>query len=175
MKIKDDRFNRNYEEDPDTGCWDWQASKTKDGYGQLFHTYYNILKKETRKCSAAHRYSWRLHMGPIPPELEVGHRCDNPGCVNPDHLWLATHEENIRDSVQKGRWMGAGNQRGAPGRSRAPRPNIWMRALQPHEVREIRILKKHGYTYREIAKKYPVGKTAISNIHLGLTYKDIPD
>ncbi len=171
MKIKDDRFNRNYEVDPDTGCWEWQASRTKDGYGQLFHTYYNILKQKEAVCTAAHRYSWRIHYGPIPPKREVGHRCDNPGCVNPDHLWLATHSENIWDSVKKGRWNKSENT----GRFKkgVSRPNLWARAFAPEEIRDIRRMKDQGYTIEETRATYPASKTAISWIRNRITYREI--
>ena len=173
MKIKDDSFNKNYEVDPNTGCWDWQASKTKDGYGQLFHHYYNIRLKEIRKCTAAHRYSWRIHFGPVPPELEVGHRCDNRGCVNPDHLWLATHKENIWDSINKGRW----NESHTRGwfQDGVSRPNMWGRAFTPDEIRDIRRMGDAGYTIREIQVTYPGSKTAIANIRLRYTYQNVPE
>lgn len=81
---------------PQGECWVWTASTNPDGYGNLNHG------KENR----AHRVSWKIHNGPIPPDLQVLHRCDNPPCVRPDHLWLGTHADNMRDMGIKGRRKG---------------------------------------------------------------------
>ncbi len=75
-------------------CWNWLACKTKDGYGRIF------IKD---KVLLAHRVSWAIHDGQIPKGLQVLHRCDNPSCVNPAHLFLGTVSDNMRDSVAKGR------------------------------------------------------------------------
>jgi hypothetical protein len=76
------------------GCWLWNGAKTYHGYG-----YVQRGNKPTR----AHRISWEIHFGQIPDGLEVAHRCDVRHCVRPDHLFLATHAENIADMVSKGR------------------------------------------------------------------------
>ncbi len=87
---KVDRYGAN-------GCWVWTAT-TRAGYG--------IFWKDGRKQSA-HRVSWEIANGQAPPaELEVCHRCDNPPCVNPWHLFLGTHSENMLDGVAKGRKIG---------------------------------------------------------------------
>lgn len=85
-------------------CWPWTGSRTRTGYG---------------KCSvdgrhvAAHRLAWQLTNGPIPDGLHVLHRCDNPPCCNPGHLFLGTHTDNVRDMLAKGRGRA----------TRAPRPS----------------------------------------------------
>jgi len=76
------------------GCWPWTGSKTLKGYGQLRWKYNSLV---------ASRVSYELYVGPIPEGLMVRHRCDNPSCVNPDHLELGTAADNSADMVQRGR------------------------------------------------------------------------
>lgn len=75
-------------------CWLWTGSLT-GGYPRL--------RSNSTANGKGHRYSWVLHNGEIPSNLSVLHRCDNPICVNPDHLFLGTQADNIHDMEQKGR------------------------------------------------------------------------
>lgn len=79
------------------GCWEWTGSTNPSGYGELG------LGGRHEGLVAAHRLSWELHVGPIPDGLWVLHRCDNPPCCNPDHLFLGTRTDNVRDMYAKGR------------------------------------------------------------------------
>jgi hypothetical protein len=76
-------------------CWTWMGAADRDGYGR-FH----VPRGET---DTAHRVAWRLTFGPIPDGLQVLHKCDNPPCVRPDHLYVGTNEDNVRDKVERGR------------------------------------------------------------------------
>lgn len=75
-------------------CWLWSAAKDKDGYG-IFH-----CESKNRR---AHRISWELSNGKIKNNLLVLHKCDNPTCINPSHLFLGTTKDNVNDRVKKGR------------------------------------------------------------------------
>ena len=92
-------MNKKYKEkyyikNPETQCWDWIGCRIHSGYGYL---------RPNRKKTLAHRYFFELYYGPFDKTLNVLHRCDNPSCVNPEHLWLGTHSDNMQDKYKKER------------------------------------------------------------------------
>jgi hypothetical protein len=91
-------FEAKYQINEATGCWDWTASFARGGYGQFFTSV-----KDGRGWYRAHRFSYIAHKGDIPDGAVVMHSCDNPRCVNPDHLMVGTQADNMRDRDAKNR------------------------------------------------------------------------
>lgn len=81
-------------------CWEWTAGRLPLGYGVIHVT----LAPGERRTLKAHRVAWELHNGPIPEGLVVCHRCDNPPCCNPAHLFVGTLSDNAKDAAAKGRF-----------------------------------------------------------------------
>ena len=141
-------------------CWEWQGNRLKTGYGK----FKVVVERGKYKQEMAHRISFRLSKGPIPSGLIVCHTCDNPPCVNPNHLWVGTHADNSRDRDAKGRGRFFGEKHG-------------MSKLTPSDVLEIRKLyvesreryptlrgRKNGLSQREIGEMFGVSQTQISRI-----------
>lgn len=126
-----DRFDRWVDKSGD--CWLWLGKLKPDGYAEMVVSGKNI---------PAHRLSYQLHVGPIPPGLLVCHTCDIRHCVKPDHLWTGTQADNIRDCVAKGRHT----RMGGTSPERAARGNGLPQAkLTPEKVREMRRLYAAGF------------------------------
>lgn len=115
-------------------CWVWVGPRDSGGYG--IWARHGAIDK-------AHRAAWRLFRGAIPPSRMVLHSCDVRNCVNPEHLWLGSQLDNMRDCVLKGR-----HRSGEPRRGEA---NHYAK-LKEADVLRARALRVEGFTYKAIAK-----------------------
>lgn len=132
------------------GCWIWSGSVQKAGYGVVAFN---------RKCILAHRLSWMAHNGDIPKGLFVCHKCDNPPCINPDHLFLGTALDNANDRDSKHRGY---DRRGTKnGRSK----------LSEISVQEIRLRFASKENRKGIALDFGIGLTQLRRIANGVHWK----
>lgn len=145
---EEERFERAYQPEPNSGCWLWSACALAYGYG---------LFKYAGRLRTAHRVSWLISGRSLTAEDCVLHKCDTPACVNPDHLFVGTQAENMADKARKGR-----SAKGARNGSAK---------LTPDDVCEIRRRLTEGEPQRKIAASYGVSQYAIScisrNAHWG--------
>jgi len=88
------RFESKYVPEPNSGCWLWDAGINSKGYGQI---------RDGKRMRLAHRLSFEFYKGEFPADSDILHHCDMPLCVNPDHLFLGTHQDNMSDMKNKGR------------------------------------------------------------------------
>lgn len=134
-------------------CWYWTAYKNKSGYG-MFGCYPYGMK-------LSHRVSWELHRGEIPKGLRVCHHCDNPSCVNPEHLFLGTDLDNVRDMDTKGRRSRTNARYG----ERNHRSKL--------TEKDILMIRNSKSTDRELAIELNVCYSTIGYIRRGITWKHI--
>ena len=129
----------------DSGCIEWQGYKNKQGYGYM-------TSRRGSSPYSSHRLSYELFVGEIPDGMWVLHKCDNPPCVNPKHLFIGTRQDNIDDMVSKNRQQRV---------SRAGEDSHTA-ILKQEDVDKIRSLYGTGkYTYQELADIYPVKKCTL--------------
>ena len=114
-------------------CWEWQGTRNKHGYGTLTYDH---------RTAKAHRIAYQISFGSIPEGRQVLHYCDNPPCINPEHLFLGTAKDNVHDALRKGRMkkppMHPGKTTGVRGISRSSRDGRWRVQLW-HNKRSIHV------------------------------------
>ena len=148
-------------------CWEWTGYRMpKMGYGAMYLGY----KKERTSSGhawpigmTAHRFSWVLHFGSIPEGQWVLHRCDNPPCVRPDHLWLGTKGDNVRDMYAKGR----GGYHGMPGEANHKAK------LTEQQVYEMRA--QYRALVNSLASRHEVTRSLIRQILIGKVWRHLLD
>lgn len=137
-----------------TECWEWQKHKNNHGYGKL---------TVSGRGAYAHRLAYKLWVQPIPEGMNVLHTCDNPSCINPNHLSVGTQSDNMKDCYQKGRakitpqsFKGTENPAAI---------------LNDAQVLSIKRLLSKGWTQKEIALRHGISQAQVSNIKRGLQWK----
>lgn len=127
------------------GCWEWTGYKDRDGYGRLC-----LFKLSGRPRALTHRIAYTLARGSVPDGMCVLHRCDNPPCCNPEHLFLGTNTENQADKVAKARQC-VGEASGAA-------------KLTEASVKEIRLLAGTGLRQKDIAAMFGITQPNVGYI-----------
>lgn len=145
------RFFDNIERVTESGCWLWTGGTDDSGYGRI------LVGNDRLK---AHRYSYSLHIGPIPAGSYICHRCDVPSCVNPSHLFAGTQQDNVSDCVKKGRRVAARGERNSHAK------------LTERQVREIR---QSTGTTTAVGKQYGVSAVMVSYIRNRKSWSHVSD
>lgn len=135
------KFEDQYIPEPMSGCWLWTGRMGNTGYGSVFY----------HKTIGAHRASWKLYRGKIPNGLYVLHKCDTRPCVNPEHLFLGTQSDNMKDMVKKGRST-IGQKFGE------------LSPLAKLSEKDVICIFKDKHTQRVIAKKYGIAQSTVYKI-----------
>jgi hypothetical protein len=134
------------------GCWLWQGAQHRQKYGRVGF--------KGNRAAYTHRVAWELTHGPIPDGMHVLHKCDNPQCVRPEHLFLGTHRDNMRDMANKGR---------APGLQRKGESNNKAKLTAAQAARV-----KHGTEpLARLAEELGVSYQALHYIRTGRTWRHV--
>ncbi len=147
----EDRFNAQVKKT--SGCWIWAGCTDKHGYGSFRGEVAGV------KFNYAHRYSYALHTGDLLVGLQACHKCDNPRCVNPDHLFAGTAKENTQDMLSKGRHTGPiGTKNG--------------KSILTTE--QVQLILSDTRPYAKIAADYGVAASTIGSLKQRVSWKSIP-
>lgn len=155
-----DRFWANVKKGKANDCWLWiKLLDKKMGYGRT---------KIGGKAQGSHRKAFEFAVGKIPKGLCVCHKCDNPPCCNPNHLFLGTHKDNMQDAARKGRfkWNGI-----IPGLKGEKSPMAKLTEVEVVEIKKMSGTQKFTQTF--LAQKYGVGQDEISRIVNGKRWAHI--
>jgi hypothetical protein len=152
--ISPQRFMSHVSPEPMTGCWLWTGAVESLTGRKLQYA----VAFDGKKRVSAHRASWRMHYGE-PGGAFVLHKCDQPTCVNPAHLFLGTHAENMADMARKGR-------RGGPTGERVPNAK-----LRDADIPELLNLLAAGESQRAVARRFGVSQQAVWFVAHGKTWR----
>lgn len=152
----EERLKKNMLVNPISGCWEWQGCK-RSGYG---HTTVGSRTDGTRHSERAHRLAYMVWNGEIPRGYDVCHKCDNPACINPNHLFVGTRQDNVDDRERKGRNVIKIGEEQL--RSKLTKKTV-------KEARWERVYR--GTSFQKLADKYGVSKKTMQNAIAGITWK----
>jgi len=144
-----ERFQNFVYPEPNSGCWLWAGADGGGGYGTFF---------DGKQVVKAHRAAWVFHQGSIPGGMSVLHRCDNPYCVNPDHLFLGTHAHNMLDKKVKGR-------------SRVPFGENHKQSVLRDD--DIRVMRTSTETNTALGRRFGVSNVLVSQIRRRKAWKHV--
>jgi len=134
---------------PECGCWLWNASVDDCGYGKF-------TIKRTGKYLRAHRVSWELFIGEIPSDKQINHKCHVPSCVNPNHLYLGTQQQNIKDM-----WFA----------NRGPKRNCENNGNAKLSIEQVQEIRNSNLETKYLADKFSVERTTIQRIRSGKRWR----
>lgn len=140
-----ERIKKHSEPVTECGCWIWTGAVSKAGYG--------LCNSEKKKTASAHRVSYEAFVGEIPEGKIIAHICDNPLCVNPAHLWLATHKENSSDMVNK---------------KRSAKGELCGKSKLNNE--QIKFIRESTLSHRKLGAMFGVTHSNIGYIKRGMTW-----
>lgn len=133
-----------------SACWEWTGYRNPKGYGMI---------RVGHRMELTHRVAYRLAHGEFDPALRVCHACDNPGCVRPDHLWIGTDADNVKDRDAKGRT--------------GTRPT----GTEHHRSRltadAVRLIRQSDMSLRELSHLLGVSRAAISHVRAGRCWRHV--
>jgi hypothetical protein len=143
------------EKDPETGCLVWQGAQSTFGHGHIVINGVQML---------THRLSYELHEEEIADGMQINHKCHNPACINPEHLYMGTQKENVNDAVEEGSYVsnfGVGEG------------HIHSKLCE-QDVIEMREKYETGdYTHEELADEYGVGVNTAGEAIRGVTWSHV--
>lgn len=140
----------------ETGCWEWTGTKSTNGYGIL------AVRDRKHGYERVHRLSAEIWIGATIAGMDVLHKCDNPPCFNPEHLYIGTHKENMRDRRDRDR---------SRTRDRVTQEVRNIRKLTPESVREIKLeLRRGTVSQADLAKRFGVAAQTINGIAKGRSW-----
>jgi len=143
-----------------SACWEWIGAIKENGYGNF---------NGSAGTNSAHRYSYEMFVGDVPPGMDVCHSCDNRACVNPDHLFIGTRKDNMQDARRKGR-LSSGEKHSIAIRTGTRIPGA---KLSDNDVRLILRRVKSGHRSSQIAPDFNVTPGAVNAIKRGATWAHI--
>jgi hypothetical protein len=149
---------------PESGCWLWRGKISRGGYGQI--------RDIGGGYAQAHRFVYRLFKGEIPDGLFACHRCDVRSCVNPNHIFLGTHSDNIQDATEKGRIQSGRNH----WRNRTPDRNPRGTQIRTAKLNDdlVRFIRSDPRSSSELSRLIGVSSGKIREVRRGLVWRHVP-